>query len=274
MAVIPSKLVLGALAGLALATFVVGRPLTAPLSETIEIADMTWIEIRAAIGRGVTTVIVPSGGLEQNGPHMAIAKHDSIVRWTARQIAADLGSTLVAPVISYVPQGEWEPPSGNMAYPGTIGVSEAAFAATLDGIARSLRAAGFKTICFIADHGGSIGPQREAAARLDALWRGEGIRVLAVEDYYAVRAQDAWLAGQGESAAAMGDHAGLADTSELMAVSPDSVTLARLRDTAWSLERNGASGDPTRASAERGRALLAIKVDAAVRQIRAARDTR
>jgi creatinine amidohydrolase/Fe(II)-dependent formamide hydrolase-like protein len=35
------------------------------------------------------------------------------------------------------------------------------------------------------------------------------------------------------------------------------------------LEPNGVSGDPMKASAERGRALLDIKVAAAVRQIKA-----
>lgn len=266
-----SKLTLGALAGLALAAATVGRPLTAPFSDRLEIAEMTWVELRDAVRRGATTVIVPSGGLEQNGPHMAIGKHDSIVRWTARQIGAELGQTLVAPVISYVPQGNWEPPTDNMIFPGTVGVSESAFAGTLEGIARSLRASGFKTICFIADHGGSVTPQQEVAARLDRAWSGEGVRVISVDEYYAPRAQDAWLAAQGEGAAAIGDHAGLGDTSELMAVNPEQVFLSRLAETRWRLERNGASGDPSRASPERGRSLLAIKVDGAVRQIRALR---
>jgi creatinine amidohydrolase/Fe(II)-dependent formamide hydrolase-like protein len=38
----------------------------------------------------------------------------------------------------------------------------------------------------------------------------------------------------------------------------------------FSLEPTGADGDPMKASAERGKAMLEIKVDAAVRQIRAA----
>jgi hypothetical protein len=46
---------------------------------TREIADMTWIEVRDAVAAGSRTVIVPTGGLEQNGPHMVIGKHDFIV---------------------------------------------------------------------------------------------------------------------------------------------------------------------------------------------------
>ena len=56
--------------------------------------------IRNAIQAGYTTVIVPTGGLEQNGPHMVIGKHDYIVSEAARQIAKDVGRVLVAPVVA------------------------------------------------------------------------------------------------------------------------------------------------------------------------------
>lgn len=243
------------------------RPLTAPLPDTIEIADMTWVEVRSAIAHGYTTVIVPSGGIEQNGPHMILGKHDYIVRWAAARIAAELGQTLVAPVIPFVPEGGYAPPEGHLRFPGTIGISEQAFAAVLDGIARSLKAGGFKTICFIADHGGSVKPQAEVAARLLKEWAPEGVRVIDVSDYYADAAQNEFLKAQGETSAAIGLHAGISDTSELMAVHPAGVDLGRFASAPFTLEPNGVSGDPLKASAERGRALLDIKVKAAVRQI-------
>ena len=145
------KLALSAIVGVAIALVVVQRPLTAPLPDTVEIADMTWVEVRSAIARGYSTVIVPSGGIEQNGPHMILGKHDYIVRATAKRIAAQLGHALVAPVISLVPEGDYDPPTGHLRFPGTIGVSEMAYAGVLEGAARSLKAGGFTTICFIAD---------------------------------------------------------------------------------------------------------------------------
>src|SRR5579864_2199655 len=90
------KLVLTVTVGFAIALAIVQRPLTAPLPDTVEIADMTWVEVRSAIARGYATVIVPSGGIEQNGPHMILGKHDYIVRANAERIAAQLGHTLVA----------------------------------------------------------------------------------------------------------------------------------------------------------------------------------
>src|SRR3954464_14391008 len=82
------KLGISALAGLAIALTVVNRPLTAPMPNTIDLADMTWVEVRSALDHGYTTVIVPAGGIEQNGPHMVLGKHDYIVRHTAERIAA------------------------------------------------------------------------------------------------------------------------------------------------------------------------------------------
>src|SRR6202521_971595 len=90
----PRKLALAGVAGVAIALALAQRPLTAPLPDTVEIADMTWVEVRSAIARGYTTVIVPSGGVEQNGPHMILGKHDYIVRWTAARIAGALGRAL------------------------------------------------------------------------------------------------------------------------------------------------------------------------------------
>ncbi len=264
------RLAASGVAGIALALAFAQRPLTASLPATVEIADMTWVQVRSAIAQGYTIVIVPSGGIEQNGPHMILGKHDHIVRFAARRIATELGHALVAPVIPFVPEGRYDPPEGHLRFPGTIGISEQAFAQMLDGIARSLKAGGFTTICFIADHGGSVKPQAEVAARLDKEWADKGVRVIDLSDYYgADAAQVEYLRAQGESAAAIGQHAGIQDTSELMAVYPDGVDLSEFPGPLMMRESTGVSGDPLRASAERGRALIDIKVKAALRQIRA-----
>ena len=254
------KVALAAAVGVALASYWVRQPLTAPLPNTLQIADMTWIEVRSAIARGYTKVIVPSGGIEQNGPHMVLGKHDYIVGAAASEIARELGQTLVTPVVSFVPEGDYDPPAGHLRFPGTMGVPEDVYAGMLEGIARSLKAGGFKTICFIADHGGSLKPQAEVAQRLTREWAQEGVRVLDVSDYYADAAETEYLARLGETAAAIGQHAGIADTSELMAAHPEGVDLQRYADTPYTMEPTGASGNPMKSSAERGRALLNIKI--------------
>ncbi len=239
-----------------------------PVPVTVEMADMTWVELRVAIERGVTVAIVPSGGVEQNGPHMVLGKHDYIVHAAANRIARELGNALVAPVLAYVPEGDYQPPTGNMLYPGTLGLPEPVFAQALEGIARSLKSAGFKTICLIGDHGGNQAAQAAVAAKLNREWAGQ-VKVLNVSDYYVDAAQMTFLRGKGETDATIGSHAGLIDTAELMSVHPDGVDLARLGSYARK-ETPGHSGEPARASAELGKRLLDIRIDAAIKQIKAA----
>jgi len=254
-----------------LALTIATKPLTAPLPNTLKMTDMTWVEVRSAIAQGHTRVIVPSGGIEQNGPHMILGKHDHIVGFAAERIASELGRTLVAPVVSYVPQGSYAQPAGNMRFPGTVGVPDEVYAGVLEGIARSLKLAGFKTICLIADHGGSARPQADVAQKLTREWASDGVKVISVDDYYgaAGEEQNKLLVAQGETLKTIGQHAGIADTSELMAIHPAGVDLSRLAQLAFPREPTGADGDARRATAERGRALIALKVAAAVRQIRA-----
>jgi hypothetical protein len=53
------------------------------LSDSVFIEEMTWTEVRDAIKAGKTTIIFPTGGTEQNGPHMVLGKHNFIVKYTA-----------------------------------------------------------------------------------------------------------------------------------------------------------------------------------------------
>jgi creatinine amidohydrolase len=215
---------------------------------------------------------VPSGGIEANGPHMTTDKHQHIARLAARMIAQGHGAMLAAPVLPLVPQGSYVPPTGNMQLPGTIGVTEEVFAATLDGVARSLKTAGFRQIVFMADHGQSQKPQEAVAARLTHEWRADGIKVLALADYYREgdKRQRALLQAMGETPDTIGDHAGLQDTAELMFAHPESVRLERLVRSFPTLEADGSSGKPARATRELGEKLIRAKVDAGLAQLRAA----
>ncbi len=243
------------------------QPRTAPLPDTVRMAEMTWPELRDAVARGFDTVLVPSGGIEANGPHMTLDKHQHIVTVAADMIARAHGRMLVAPVIAYTPQGPVDSDDGNFRFPGTIGVSEEAFAAVLEGAAFSLKRAGFRHIVFIADHGGSQRAQAQVANRLDAALSGSGVRVTALSDYYARgdADQQAALMAMGHDHRSIGGHAGLQDTAELAFAHPPSVRLDRLHRL--SRADDGSSGAPRHATAEIGRALLDLKVRAALDQL-------
>src|SRR6187401_556 len=138
--------------------------------------DMTWTEVRDAIAAGRTTVIVPVGGTEQSGPHMALGKHNVRARVLSDRIAAALGDTLVAPVLAYVPEGAISPPAGHMRFPGTISIPDATFKSTVEAAGRSLRQAGFRHVVLLGDHGGYQPLLKEAAAALNKEWAGSGVR--------------------------------------------------------------------------------------------------
>lgn len=258
----PGRAALLAFAVTAALTAVAFKARAQATGREVEIERMTSPEVAEALAEGVTTVIIPTGGTEQNGPHMVLGKHNFIVAETARRIARKLGNALVAPVMSYVPEGDIAKREGHMAYPGTISIPPAVFAAVLENAAASFRAHGFKTIVLLGDSGPNQAPQRDVAKSLTQAWAVEGVRVIQASSYYADNGAEAWLETQGETKAQIGTHAAIRDTSELMAAYPGGIRKDRL-----SANAKGVVGDPTRASAERGEILLGLKVDAALRDI-------
>jgi creatinine amidohydrolase/Fe(II)-dependent formamide hydrolase-like protein/sterol desaturase/sphingolipid hydroxylase (fatty acid hydroxylase superfamily) len=232
--------------------------------------DMTSQEVREAIKNGSATVLVPTGGTEQNGPHVVLGKHNYIVKYTAGKIAEKLGKTLVAPVISYVPEGSITPTEGHMKFAGTLSISETEFEAVLESTASSLKQHGFKTIAFVGDSGGNQAAQKRVAERLSRLWQNEGVKVLHVNDYYEANLQRSYLLNNGYSELQIGGHAGIRDTSELMAVFPVGVrTEFKVDHMDSDFFSTGADGDASKASSFLGNILLNLKIEAAVKQIRA-----
>ena len=157
------------------------NPLSVP--NTIWLEEMTWMDVRDAIKAGKTTIIVPTGGMEPNGPWLATGKHNYVLQTNCEAIARKLGTALCAPIVKFVPEGDIEPATGHMASPGTISLREGTFRALLSDIVHSLRMHGFQHIILIGDSGGNQAGQRAVADSLTAIWHGEPV-VAHVQEYY------------------------------------------------------------------------------------------
>ena len=203
-------------------------PLWAPAAaqaqarSSVFLEDLTWTEVRDLVRAGAVTIIIPVGGVEQSGPHMALGKHDVRVRLLADRIARSLGRTLVAPVVAYVPEGSVQPPTAHMRFPGTITVPDAAFRMVLASAAVSLQHAGFRDIVLIGDHGGYQSDLKAVADQLNQSWAKTPARAHYIGAYYtaAQAGFGAELRRRGFAAKEIGTHAGLADTSLSLALEP------------------------------------------------------
>lgn len=251
------------------AIMLISLPGLAHAQDSVYLEELTSPEVRSRINSGTVIAIIPTGGSEQNGPHMVIGKHNTIVHYTAAEIAKKLGNALVAPVIAYVPEGSIEPPQGHMQFAGTISVREETYEALLEDAAASLKQHGFKLICFLGDSGGNQQAQKKIAAKLTEKWKVSGVRVLQVSDYYDNNGQDAWVQSQKLAVKDPAAHAGFEDSSELMAIDKNGVRGELLGShTAEDFKISGAAGDSTLASARYGSYLLNLKIETAVKQIK------
>ena len=249
----------------------VSAPSWAQAPDSVFLEDLTWTELRDLIKAGKTTAIIPVGGVEQSGPDMALGKHDVRARILSEKIARTLGNALVAPVIAYVPEGGISPPTSHMRFPGTLTIPPDVFRKVVESAAMSLKLHGFKDIVLIGEHGGYQSDLRAAADQLNRSWAGTPVRAHFVPEYYRAATSDFFsvLKTRGYSAGEIGTHAGLADTSLMMAVDPRLVRVDGLRSGAHLDAADGVYGDPRRSSAELGRLAVDDIVKRTTEAIRA-----
>ncbi len=196
------KILKGALCALVLGLLAVGRnawaqgtvPLETPrpieAGESLWTEDLTWMEVRDALRAGKTTILIGTGGIEQNGPYVVGGKHNYVLQTVLPYIARAIPGSLIAPIVKFVPEGDIDPtPGGHMAYPGTISLEAATFEALLTDICRSYRAHGFKDIVLLGDSGGNQSGLQEVADALNRAWEKDAARVHYLAEYYA---EDRW----------------------------------------------------------------------------------
>jgi creatinine amidohydrolase len=157
------------------------NPLPAP--NTVWLEEMTWMDVRDAMKAGKTTAIISTGGIEPNGPWLALGKHNYVLKANCDAIARKLGNALCAPIIPLVPEGSIDPKSSHMLTVGTLSMREETFQAMLTDVVHSLKVHGFRNIIMIGDSGGNQAGTKAVADKLNAEWNGNPV-VAHIPEYY------------------------------------------------------------------------------------------
>jgi creatinine amidohydrolase len=240
------------------------RPIAA--RETLFIEDMTWMEVRDAMKAGKDTVIIATGGVEQNGPYLATGKHNVILRGTTQAIAEKLESALIAPIVAFVPEGDIDPPTDHMKYPGSISLTEPTYRALLVDICASFRTHGFKHLVLIGDSGGNQDGMKQVSADLNAKWADGKTRVHFIPEYYDYGGLAKWLEGEGIKQVSEGIHDDFAIEAQMLLVDPVSVRMKE-RIAAGKFRINGIDLAPAEKTIEWGKKIVAHRAEQTVAAI-------
>lgn len=246
------------------------RPIDA--LESLWLEELTFMEVRDAIRAGKRTVIVPTGGVEENGPYLAAGKHNYILQQTAFATARKLGDALIAPIVAFVPQGNIDLPPAGMRYPGTIGVTPDTFKRLLSDIATSLRASGFETIILIGDSGGNQRGMDATAKALNDRWEKSGTRAHFIREFYSPGWEETEEYTERELGVAEGEHDGYHDdiwvTAMMMVTDPTSVRYEE-RLAADRASINGVDISDLDKTVELGRKMIEFRARHAAEIVRA-----
>lgn len=231
---------------------------------------MTSAELAALTSAGPTTVVVPLGAVEAHGPHLPIGTDCYVAGGLARTVAERLEGTVVAPTISaaYAPRTN---------YPGTISIQPQVVWEIVERYCGAAAELGVRSLVLLPAHAESFQTTWLLAPELGQ--RFPDLRVipfLSIDQFMRVRNEV--IGEYGLSVAEGGWHAGASETSVMMALYPHMVRLdrlakgflddvdARVPDSLArgfrALHADGIFGDPTRARADIGRAIIDALVGA------------
>jgi creatinine amidohydrolase len=238
--------------------------------DSVFLEELTWLEVRDAMRAGKRTAIVATGGIEMNGPYLALGKHNYVLRATTEAIARKLGDALVAPIVPFVPEGDIEPATGHMRYPGTISVTADTFHRLLVDIASSLRMHGFEHIVLIGDSGGNQAGMKAVAAELSAKWTGGATRIHFIPEYYDLQGVTDWLESQGIKEKDEELHDEVAIEAVMASVDPTLIR-AKQRIAKGKLSINGVNLAPLEKTVALGKRVAEFRAQKTVDAIRKAR---
>jgi creatinine amidohydrolase len=231
--------------------------------------SLSWKQFGAERSRS-RLALVPNGAVEPNGRHMAQGLDNYVSCALADAVAERVGG-FVAPL---VPVGYSARLDG---FPGLLTVEREVFEAYCEGIARSLIASGLDRILFVCGHGGNTPAIETIAHRLEEELPDCRIAYVDLWKFLQPLSEDLaegtqfrfGHAGEMPTSLLLHLHPELVDMSEtgleLPADEVDPYPFGTYRPTPFTLRMpNGALGDTSLATAEKGRVLFDRMTDALV----------
>ncbi|HCT56513.1 MAG TPA: hypothetical protein DGD08_04790 [Gemmatimonas aurantiaca] len=159
------------------------KPRTIEGINTVWLEELTQPEFRDMLKDGYTTVLIMTGGVENNDGNLSMNKHNINNRLHGELLARKMGKTLVAPLVTLEPGN-----AGNTIQPGRAGpmISQATFISLLYDMGNYLRSMGFKEIYYLGDSGGNMRGQQAAADSLTKVYADSPDRVYFkhIAEYY------------------------------------------------------------------------------------------
>ena len=247
------------------------RPIDAV--DSVFITDLTWMEVRDAMRAGKKTIIIATGGIEQNGPYLIADKHNVVLRGTTEVIARKLGNALVAPIIPFVPEGKIDPPDLHMLYPTTVSLTEETYRRLLTEICQCYKVHGFENLVLIGDSGGNQEGLKAVAEQLNADWKESKTRLYFIPEYYNYKDVGPWLELQGIKQSDDGLHDDFGMTAQMLSIDPSSVRMQQ-RIAAKKFKINGIELAPVEKTIAWGRKIIEYRAQTTVDAIRSRLKTR
>jgi len=234
----------------------------------------SWKEIDA-LDRDQTLLIIPTGAIEQHGPHLPV---DTDI-FNAHAIAKALAAKVVSPRTLVLPPIWWGTSPHHLGFPGTLSLRNETFFQIIRDVVSSLKPHGFYRFLIINGHGGNAGI---ITATISQLSEDLGISIPAYSYWQSIRDT---LVKVGESPIGGMGHACEMETSLALHLRPESVDLKALRSvipdekTPWScidfrqggflgipldLKRDSREvviGDPVPATAAKGETIFNAAVE-------------
>lgn len=181
---------------------------------SLELAELTWTEVRDAIADGYDTAVLVGGSLEGHGPHLPLGTDTIWGHEFGLEIARRLGGALLAPVIPYGPD------EGLMAFPGTVHVDVETTGRLLQAICESLLSHGFRRIVVCTSHEGYMAPLATLVDRM--VWHRRRLVVISDLTGWFDMVRDTGTV-DGITVEQLGAHAGEFETSLMLHIRPDGV---------------------------------------------------